>query len=264
MADFAPIDTSRVRLTIEYGVATIKLVREARLNALDEHMHESLRHALDQIEDNPSVRAIVLTGSGRAFCAGQDLGERAATFAKGEWPDLAASLEQNYGPLIRRLVGSPLPVVVAVNGIAFGAGAALALAGDIVLAAQSARFQFGFVNVALGPDSGASWTLPRAVGQAVALDLALTGRAVLAQEALAIGLVSRVVPDEALYGEAGEIARELAGRSAEAVGAIKRLVRSGLDCGLDEALAAECNNQARLGRSEAYREAVLRFSRPRN
>jgi 2-(1,2-epoxy-1,2-dihydrophenyl)acetyl-CoA isomerase len=260
----APSDASRISLTIEQGVATIALVREARLNAFDEEMHEALRHALDQIDGDASVRAIVLTGSGRAFSAGQDLGERAASFARGEWPDLAVSLEHNYGPLIRRIVESPLPVVVAVNGIAFGAGAALALAGDIVLAAQSARFQFGFINVGLGPDSGASWTLPRAVGQAVALDLALTGRAVLAQEALAIRLVSRVVPDEGLRAEAIMIARELAKRSPEAVSAIKRLVRRGLDCELDEVLAAERDNQTRLGRSEAYREAVLRFSRPRN
>lgn len=245
-------------------MASITLVREARLNAFDEAMHEGFRHALEQIEGDASVRALVLTGSGRAFSAGQDLGERAASFAQGEWPDLAASLENNYSPLIRRLVASPLPVVVAVNGIAFGAGAALALAGDIVLAAHSARFQFGFINVALGPDSGASWTLPRAVGQTIALDLALTGRAVMAQEALAIGLVSRVIPDEDLQAEAIVIARELAQRSPEAISAIKRLVRRGLDCGLDEALVAESDSQARLGRSEAYREAVLRFSRPRN
>lgn len=260
----AQSDASRISLTIEQGVATIALVREVRLNAFDEAMHESLRDALDQIDGEPSVRVIVLTGSGRAFCAGQDLAERAASFAQGQWPDLTASLEVNYGPLIRRLVGSPLPLVVAVNGIAFGAGAALALAGDIVIAAESARFQFGFVNVALGPDSGASWTLPRAVGQAAALDLSLTGRPVMAHEALAIGLVSRVVPDQDLQAEAYTIARELTQRSPQAVSAIKRLVRRGFDCELDEALEAESVQQAHLGRSEAYREAVLRFARPRN
>lgn len=256
-------ETQRVALAIDRGVATISLVREERLNAFDDQMHVALRGALDQVDADDTVRAIVLTGSGRAFSAGQDLGERAANFAVNEWPDLQASLEINYGPLIRRLVESQLPVVMAVNGIAFGAGAALALAGDIVLAAQSARFQFGFVNVALGPDSGASWSLPRTVGQAVAMDLALTGRAVMADEALAIGLVSRVVADSDLGEAAAAIARELAGRSPATISAIKRLVRAGLDSSLETALAAECRTQARLGRSHAYREAVLRFSRPR-
>lgn len=256
-------DEARVELTVRQGVATIELLRVARMNAFDRSMHAALRDALDRIDADTSVRAIVLTGRGRAFCAGQDLGERAASFTAGEWPDLKESLEQNYAPLVRRLVASRLPVICAVNGVAFGAGAALALAGDIVIAAQSARFQFGFVNVALGPDSGASWSLPRAVGQAVALDLALTGRAVEATEALAIGLVSRVVPDAELVTSAIAIARELTGRSPDAVSAIKKLVRSGLGGSLEAALAAECDEQAHLGRSEAYRAAVLHFARPR-
>jgi 2-(1,2-epoxy-1,2-dihydrophenyl)acetyl-CoA isomerase len=253
----------RVRLEIASGIATITLVREARMNAFDSALHEALRDTLTHIESDPSVRAVILTGSGRAFSAGQDLGERAAVFEAGDVPDLHASLQENYNPLVRRLAALPVPVIAAVNGIAFGAGAGVAIGCDIVLAAASARFQFGFVNVGLGPDSGASWYLPRLVGQALALDLALTGRPISAAEAMAMGLVSRVLPDEELSSAALAIASELAGRSAEALAAIKHLMRANAIGTFDTALDAECDAQAILGRTQAYRDAVLRFARAR-
>ncbi|WP_202393140.1 enoyl-CoA hydratase-related protein [Alteraurantiacibacter buctensis] len=240
------------------------MVREAQLNAIDGAMHQALRDALDKVEGEPTIGAVVLTGCGRAFSAGQDLGERAASFARREVPDLAASLEENYNPLVLRLANLPQPVIAAVNGMAFGAGAALAIACDIVLAARSARFQFGFVNVALGPDSGASWSLPRLVGQARALDLALTGRAVSGEEAAMIGLVSRVVDDALLADTANEIARGLAQRSPQALSAIKRQLRSNPTGTLEAALASERVAQGKLGATDAYRQAVLRFAKPRS
>lgn len=254
----------RVRLESSGGVATITMVREAQLNAIDGTMHQALRDALSKVEGDPSVRALVITGCGRAFSSGQDLGERGATFARNEVPDLAASLDENYNPLVRRLASLPIPVIAAVNGMAFGAGAAIAIACDIVLAARSAKFQFGFVNVALGPDSGASWSLPRLIGQARALDLALTGRAVGGEEAAQIGLVSRVVDDAALGDTAREIALGLAQRSPDALDAIKRLLRANPVGLLDAALDAERDAQGKLGATPAYRQAVLRFSKSRS
>lgn len=233
------------------------------MNAFDAAMHEDLRVAISAISADKSVRALILTGSGRAFSAGQDLGERTAVFEQGELPDLHHSLDQNYNPLIRTLTQMPIPVIAAVNGIAFGAGAGLAIVCDIVLAASSARFQFGFVNVGLGPDSGSSWSLPRLVGQARALDLALTGRAVQAGEALAMGLVSRVVPDADLLQAARSIAQEFAARSPEALATIKQQMRNNQTGSLSAALDAEREAQAELGKTDAYREAVLRFARPK-
>lgn len=263
MADPAAEDGARVRLAIADGIATIALVREARMNAFDEAMHAALRAALDTVASDPAVRALVLTGSGRAFSSGQDLGERASAFNQGETPDLRASLEDNYNPLVRRLAELPVPVVAAVNGIAFGAGAAIAIACDVVVAARSARFQFGFINVGLGPDSGASWFLPRVVGHARASDLALTGRPVGAEEALAMGLVSRVVDDAELIDHTATLARGFIDKSAEALAAIKRQLRANPLGSLDAALDHERDAQGRLGQTADYREAVLRFSRPR-
>jgi 2-(1,2-epoxy-1,2-dihydrophenyl)acetyl-CoA isomerase len=256
-------NSERVRLTIAGGVATIALDREARMNAFDEAMHASLRAALATAATDASLRAVILTGSGRAFSSGQDLGERAATFAQGQVPDLRASLEGNYNPLVRCLAQLPIPVIAAVNGIAFGAGAALAIACDIVVAARSARFQFGFINVGLGPDSGASWHLPRLVGPARAMDLALTARPVSAEEALAMGLVSRMVEDADLAETAAAIAREFATKSAPAVAAVKRQLRANPAGTLDAALDVERDTQSLLGASVEYRNAVLHFSRPR-
>lgn len=263
MAEKAILDGDRVRLLIDEGVASITLVREARMNAFDELMHKELRTALALIAADAAVRAVVVTGSGRAFSSGQDLAERAAAFARGQLPDLGASLGENYNPLIRSLAVLPIPVIAAVNGIAFGAGAALAIACDIVIAAQSAKFQFGFINVGLGPDSGASWHLPRLVGHARAMDLTLTARPVFADEALAMGLVSRVVDDADLAEAAASIARDFAARSPYAVAAVKRQMRENPSATLAAALDSERNAQASLGSSDEYRKAVLHFARSR-
>lgn len=261
MADWDETIAERVKLDIQDSVATISLARVSQLNAFDKAMHFALRRALNKISTSALVKAVVLTGDGRAFCSGQDLAERARSFADGNRPDLGVSLKQNYNPLVRELATMNLPVIAAVNGLAFGAGAAIAIACDIVLASESAKFQFGFVNVGLGLDSGASWTLPHLVGQARALDLALTGRPVAADEALLIGLVSRVVPDSDLINTAQSIARDIASKSPAAVAAIKRQIRARAASSLEGALSNECETQTKLGEMDDYRDAVLRFVR---
>ncbi len=251
---------ARAELSVDGPVAVITLVREAQLNAFDAEMHAALSGCLDAVCADASIRVLVLTGKGRAFSSGQDLGERAAAFAAGEPPDIRGSLNKLYNPLVRRIALMPIPIIAAVGGLAFGAGAALAIACDVTLAAQSARFQFGFVNVGLGPDSGASWTLPRLVGSQRAMDLSLSARAVDGQEAERIGLVARCVEDDRLLPEALELARQLAGKPPEALRMIKQGLRANGGLTLGEALDAERDAQADLGKTEFYREAVLRFS----
>jgi 2-(1,2-epoxy-1,2-dihydrophenyl)acetyl-CoA isomerase len=250
----------RARLSIDGGVAIITLAREDRLNAFDEAMHDALSACLAEAEMAGGVRALVLTGEGRAFSAGQDLGERAAAFADGGIPDIYGSLDKRYNPLVRRFAEVPFPIIACVDGIAFGGGAAIAVAADITLASVSARFQFGFVNVGLGPDSGASWRLPRLVGTQRAMELMLSGRAVDGQEAERIGLIARCVADGRVLAEALDLAHRLAGQSAEAVASIKRSLRGAVEMTFAEALDAERDAQAALGRTQAYRDAVLRFS----
>lgn len=248
------------RLAVLDRVATITLDRPERLNALDRTMHRALARCFDLAAQDDTVRVVVLTGAGRAFSTGQDLAERAAAFAAGETPDLRASLEEFYNPLVRRIAQLPIPVIAAVNGLAFGAGAALAVACDVTLAARSARFQFGFANVGLGPDSGASWLLPRLVGSQRAMDLVLSGRPVSGEEAERIGLAARCIDDDCLLAETRELAGKIAGAAASAIDAIKRQMRRSPDQSLDEALDAERDAQAALGRTPEYRAAVTRFA----
>jgi len=154
-----------VQLLLQDGIGRIVLNRPSRKNAINTEMHARLREVLDTLEHHPGLRVVVLTGAGDAFCAGQDLAERAAMLQEGD-VDLFRSLRDNYNPLVNRLVALRVPVIAAVNGVAAGAGAALALTADIVLMARSARLQLAFVRVGLGPDSGISWVLPRLVGPA--------------------------------------------------------------------------------------------------
>jgi 2-(1,2-epoxy-1,2-dihydrophenyl)acetyl-CoA isomerase len=251
---------ARAELAIDGPVAVITLVRTDQLNAFDGAMHGALSACLDAVAASPEVRVLILTGEGRAFSSGQDLGERAAVFVAGDIPNIRGSLDTLYNPLVRRIAGLSIPVIAAVNGVAFGAGAAIAIACDITLAARSARFQFGFVNVGLGPDSGTSWTLPRMVGLQRAMDLALSGRPVSGQEAERMGLVARCVEDDQLLSEASQLAQQIATKSSDAVAVFKRRLRAAASESLDEALDAERDSQAELGRTAAYRDAVLRFS----
>ena len=184
-----------IELDVQAGVAIVTLNRPDRLNSFTVQMHEELADALDKVEADAGIRALLLTGTGRGFCAGQDLSDRAV--APGDKPvDLGHSVETYYSPLIKRISTMEMPVVCAVNGVAAGAGANIALACDIVIAAKSAKFIQSFANIGLIPDSGGTFILPRLAGQARALGLALTGQPLPAEKAEVWGLIWQCVPDE--------------------------------------------------------------------
>jgi 2-(1,2-epoxy-1,2-dihydrophenyl)acetyl-CoA isomerase len=245
-----------ILLEISHHVATVTLHRPDRLNAFNEVMHAQLAQALDRIELDRAIRAVLLTGSGRAFCAGQDLGERAAA---GADLDLGDTLERLYNPLIRRLVDLERPVLCAVNGVAAGAGANLALACDIVLAARSATFIQAFCKLGLVPDSGGTFILPRLVGSARAMGLALLGDALPAEQAASWGLIWRCVDDEKLMGEATALARHLAQQPTRGLGLIKRALHASADNSLEQQLDLERDPQREAGRTEDYQEGVAAF-----
>ncbi len=217
-----------------------------------------LARALDRIEADATVRALLLTGAGRAFCAGQDLGDRVMGEGDGP-PDLGDTLERLYNPLIRRLAALELPVVCAVNGVAAGAGANLALACDLVLAARSAKFIQAFCKIGLVPDSGGTYVLPRLVGHARAIGLALLGDALGAEEAERWGLIWRAVDDDRLLDEATALARHLAGQPTKGLGLIKQALHASAANTLDQQLDLERDLQREAGRSEDYREGVRAF-----
>jgi 2-(1,2-epoxy-1,2-dihydrophenyl)acetyl-CoA isomerase len=247
-----------VLYTVAGGVATVTLNRPDKLNAFTEAMHRELALILDRVEADLSVRALLLTGAGRAFCAGQDLGDR--VMGEGEAPpDLGDTLERLYNPLVRRLCRLERPVVCAVNGVAAGAGANLALNCDLVLAARSARFIEPFCRLGLVPDAGGTWILPRLVGPARARGLALLGEPLSAEQAEAWGLIWRVVDDERLLDEAGALARHLASQATKGLGLIKRALLASANNGLDAQLDLERDLQREAGRSEDYAEGVRAF-----
>jgi 2-(1,2-epoxy-1,2-dihydrophenyl)acetyl-CoA isomerase len=240
------------------GVARVTLNRPDRLNSFTNAMHEELAQALDAAAGDSQVRALLLTGAGRAFCAGQDLADRSV--APGSAPvDLGESVERYYAPLIRRLATMPKPVVCAVNGVAAGAGANIALACDIVLAARSARFIQSFANIGLIPDSGGTWILPRLVGQARALGLALTGEPIGAEKAEAWGMIWRCVDDDALMIEAGALASKFAQGPTRGLAETKHLIRQSWLRSLDGELDLERDAMRELGASADYQEGVAAF-----
>ena len=252
------IDSSGVvHVSLKGGIARITINRPERKNAINSAMHAALRDALDRIEADPDIRVVLLTGAGDSFCSGQDLAERAEMLAEGE-VDLAQSLQHNYHPLVRRLIALPMPVIAAVNGVAAGAGAALALTADIVFAARSARFQLAFARVALGPDSGISWLLPRLIGKARATAMALCADPIDAQRAEDWGLIWRVTDNDSLP-EAQALAENFAAGPQSALRAIKRRMRESFADTLDMALDAERDAQGLLGAHPDYRAAVEAF-----
>jgi 2-(1,2-epoxy-1,2-dihydrophenyl)acetyl-CoA isomerase len=238
-------------------VLKITLNRPDKLNSFNEAMHLALRAAVARAEEEATVRAVLLTGAGRGFCAGQDLGDR--NVAADQELDLGATIETFYNPLIRRLRALEKPVVCAVNGVAAGAGANLALACDIVLAARSARFIQAFCRIGLVPDSGGTYFLPRLIGDARARALAMTGEAVTAEQALAWGMVWQVVEDERLPDEAMALTRRLADGPTKGLGLIKRALNVSLAHSLDQQLDLERDLQRMAGASRDYREGVAAF-----
>jgi 2-(1,2-epoxy-1,2-dihydrophenyl)acetyl-CoA isomerase len=248
-----------LRVDVDGPVATITLDRPAALNALTVPVKVALRDALESIAADRSVRAVILTGAGRGFCAGQDLAER-------DQPD-AAPLEievrERWNPIIRALRSMGQPVIAAVNGVAAGAGASLAFASDLRIAAEEARFVLAFGRIGLVPDSGATWFLPRLVGPAKAAELALLDDPVDAAEALRLGLVSRVVPGDRLMPEARAIADRLADGAPLAQSLTKGALQRALTIELDEALEGEAKLQGIAGASADHAEGLAAFREKR-
>src|SRR5688500_7149064 len=247
-----------ILFSVDAGIARLTLNRPDRLNSFTVQMHEEVADALDRLGD---ARTLILTGAGRGFCAGQDLNDRAV--APGEAVDLGESVELRYNPLIRWLTGLPMPVIARVNGVAAGAGANIALACDIVIAARSAKFIQSFAAIGLIPDSGGTWVLPRLVGQARALGLALTGEPLPAEQAEAWGLIWKAVDDEALDAEVDALATRFANGPTLGLAAIKRMIRASWDESLEEALERQRDAMRELGYSEDYREGVAAFMEKR-
>jgi 2-(1,2-epoxy-1,2-dihydrophenyl)acetyl-CoA isomerase len=245
------------------GVATVRLNNPAKLNALSATLSAELVDALTAIRDDESVRAVVLTGEGRGFCVGADLGVLQEPYLKGERPKLSTYLRDGYNTLIPLLTETPKPMIAAVNGVAAGAGVSLALACDVRVASEESSYIMAFVKIGLVPDSGASWLLPRAVGMSGALAMSLTGDRVDAAEALRIGLVNRVVAAERTLAEAQELAQSIAEMPPVAVALTKRLLRDASTLTLPEALELEADVQDEAGATDDHLEGVLAFLQKR-
>lgn len=239
------------------GVATLTLNRPDRLNSLNARMHEEIAAVLGTVESDAAVRALLITGAGRGFCAGQDLNLRDAS-ATGDF-DAGAALERYYNPLIRRLRALEKPIVAAVNGPAAGAGANIAFACDIVIAARSASFLQAFCRLGLVPDAGGTWFLPRLAGSARAMGMALLGEPLPAETAAQWGLIWKVVDDDKLVDEARGLARKLAQGPTAGLGLIKQALNRSLANDLDAQLDVERDLQRVAARSEDFREGVAAF-----
>jgi 2-(1,2-epoxy-1,2-dihydrophenyl)acetyl-CoA isomerase len=241
------------------AVAVIRMNNPSKLNALSDTMTRELVGAASELTEDAEVRAIVLTGEGRGFCSGADLRGMEDRYRGGGHASPSDILEEGYAKVVRLLAGSPKPVIAAVNGVAAGAGLALALACDLRVASDAATFSMGFVRIGLVPDSGASYFLPRIVGAANALELSLTGERIGVERALQIGLVNRVVPAGGLRVEAGALAAELAALPTVAIGLTKQLLRDAASLSLEEAMALEAKIQDAASLTQDHREGVLAF-----
>jgi 2-(1,2-epoxy-1,2-dihydrophenyl)acetyl-CoA isomerase len=247
-----------VRLDVADGVATLTLNRPERLNSFTTAMHGEVRVAIDEAAGNAAVRCLVLTGAGRGFCAGQDLGDRAE--APGEQPvDLGASLDNYYKPLLMRLRGLDMPTICAVNGVAAGAGANIPFACDLVFAARSASFIQSFSKIGLVPDCGGTWWLPRLVGPARAMGLAMLGDKLPAAQAEEWGLIWRSVDDGELMSTVHAVARQLAAGPTRGYVRTRQAMDEAMQLPLSAALDVERDFQRELGASADFREGVAAF-----
>ena len=247
-----------ITFSVNSGVAVLTLNRPQTLNSFTVAMHEEVAQAMAIVRDDAAIRCLLLTAAGRGFCAGQDLGDRAVS-ADDAAPDLGDSVEKYYNPLIRNIMTMQKPVICAVNGVAAGAGASIALACDIVLAAKSAKFVQVFCNIGLVPDSGGTFNLPRAVGLPRAKGLALLGDKLAAEQAEQWGLIWKAVDDEQLQDEALAMATHLASQPTRGLANIKRLLNASFSTPLHEQLEQEKMTMRELGRSADYREGVAAF-----
>ena len=251
------MDETPILVERKAGYRVVTLNRPQRLNAFTEAMHQALKRALDEAEGDPDCRALLITGAGRGFCAGQDLNDRLSK--AGETPVLGGALETYYNPLVRKLRALPFPVVAAVNGVAAGAGANIALACDIVLAATSASFVQAFAKIGLVPDSGGTWFLPRLIGPARARALALTGEPLPAEKAEAWGLIWKTFDDLELMGEAHKLCTHFASAPTLGLALIKRALDASWENDLDAQLDLEREFQREASLTPDYAEGVRAF-----
>jgi 2-(1,2-epoxy-1,2-dihydrophenyl)acetyl-CoA isomerase len=250
--------TTSVVVTADGGVVTVRLARPDAMNALDVPTKVALRDALATAAEDTAARCVVLTGTGRAFCVGQDLREHVRLLGEGS-DVLGTTVAEHYNPIALTLATMPKPVVAAVNGVAAGAGAAFAFAADLRILAESAGFNLAFTGIALSADSGSSWWLPRLVGAAKAKELLLAPRTVGAREALDLGLATEVVPDADFADRVREVAQGLAAGPTVAYGAVRRAVAYSLAHPLEESLAHEGELMALTGGTADHRAAVDAF-----
>jgi 2-(1,2-epoxy-1,2-dihydrophenyl)acetyl-CoA isomerase len=257
-----PMSYEHILFDIRDGIARLTLNRPERLNSFNDAMHAEVRDALSRVKADATVRVLLLTGAGRGFCAGQDLADRAV--APGAEPvDIGASIERNYKPLVLALRALPLPVVCAVNGVAAGAGANIALACDIVVAARSASFIQAFARIGLLPDAGGTYFLPRLVGNARAMGLAMLGEKLSAEQAAAWGLIWKCVDDAELIPSVDALLQHFATAPTRGLAATKRALQLAAGNALEEQLDVERDAQRELGRSDDYREGVSAFAAKR-
>ena len=243
---------------VDSGVAVLKLNRPDALNSFTAEMHGEVREVLASAAEDKAVRAVLITGNGRGFCAGQDLNDRAVSPGES-MPDLGDSVENYYNPLIRRITTMEKPVICAVNGVAAGAGANIALACDIVIAARSANFIESFSRLGLIPDSGGTWHLPRLVGMARAKGLAMLGPKVSAEQALEWGMIWQVVDDEALMDTALGLAQQMATQPTRGFAFTKQAFAASAANTLDQQLDLERDLMRAAGRTHDYQEGVKAF-----
>ena len=254
-----PDDVPSLLVDTQGTVRVLTLNRPAALNSFTSEMHGRLRTALDEAAADGAVRAVVITGAGRGFCAGQDLNDPAMRTADGEPPDVGAVVEKLYRPLALRIRSMPVPVIAAVNGVAAGAGANFALGCDMVLAARSASFIQAFSKIALIPDCGGTWLLPRLVGRALAVGLAMTGDKLGAEEAQRIGLIWQCVDDALLMEAALALGNKLAAMPSRALAETRRAIDDAMALDYAAALSMEAERQGVLGRANDAREGIAAF-----
>ena len=251
-----------IQYRLEAGVARLTLNRPDKLNSFNTEMHGEIRAVLSELAQSREARVLLLTGAGRGFCAGQDLSDRAVA-PGGAAVDLGESIDRNYRPLVLALRNLPMPVIAAVNGVAAGAGANIALACDVVVAARSDSFVQAFSKIGLVPDSGGTWLLPRLLGNARALGVALFGDKLSAAQAESWGLIWRCVDDDQLETVSGEMARQLAAGPTLGFARTKQAIYGAWAATLEQQLDVERDFQRELGFSEDYREGVAAFTQKR-
>jgi 2-(1,2-epoxy-1,2-dihydrophenyl)acetyl-CoA isomerase len=252
------VSYQNIQFEMAGGVARLTLNRPEKLNSFTAAMHEEIRDALAKIDASRGVRVLLITGAGRAFSAGQDLADFAV--APDSQPiDLGNPIERYYAPLVRRLRSLPLPVVCAVNGVAAGAGANLAFACDLVVAKQSASFVEPFCRLGLLPDTGGTYFLPRLIGTARAMGMAMLGTKVSAQQAAEWGLIWKCINDDEFASEVETLTTQLASAPTLALASTKQAIYSSAHATLDEQLNRECHAMRELGRTHDYREGVHAF-----